>query len=115
MRIVRTQMTASVLKFIGIYLALALAAGVMALLQLWPWQPKTAIGWGALLILALPVTVAGEWIGQRIFNKRVSDSLGASAEPGSIAWMRVAYGVAVVVVIAAAVGAIYVAVEGQVS
>jgi hypothetical protein len=107
-------MTASVLRFIGIYLALALVVGVLALLQLWPWQPKTVVGWGALLILALPVTVAGEWIGQRIFNRRMSDSLGASAEPGSIAWMRVAYGVAVVAAIAAAVGAIYVAVKGQV-
>ena len=107
---VRTHMSARVVCFLGMYVAASLVLGTLLLLQVWPWQPKTIVGWLALLLLALPITAAGEWLGNLILENRFAGSLGRNTAGDSVAWLRVAYGVAALLLIYAVGGAIYVAV-----
>ena len=106
----RRHMFRSVVRFIAIYVVLSGLIGALALLQLWPWQPKTAVGWLVLFVCALPITAAGEWLGQLAFENRFATSLGNGTAPDSLSWLRVAYGVVVVLVLTAIAVAIVVGV-----
>lgn len=95
----------SLLRFVIFYLASSLLAGALALLNMFPWHPETPLGWLVLFGTALPIAAAGEWLGDLIFENRFSAQIGRNKAPGSISWLRVAYGlVAVLLVMAIAVG-----------
>ena len=94
------------LRFIGMYVILSGVLAMLLLLQLWPWHPKSAVGWIALFILAAPVTAVGEWLGKLVLENRFATSLGNNTAPDSVSWLRVAYGVAASLITLAAVGAI---------
>ena len=98
------------LRFIVLYAALALVVSSLALLQLWPWRPTTALGWLALLLLALPITATGEWLGRVLLENRFSARLGNNRAPASVSWLRIAYGiVAVLCMLAIFAFSVYVA------
>ena len=54
----------------------ALFAGVMALTSIYPYRPKSAIGWGMLFIFALPIWIVLEFVGGRIVNSKFITGLG---------------------------------------
>jgi hypothetical protein len=88
-----TSMARRVLTFLGLYAALSLVVGVGLLLQVFPWHPKTVLGWIVLFGCALPICAAGEWLGSLVFENRFARRLGPSDDPKGLSWARVAYGV----------------------
>src|SRR5262245_10509674 len=75
-------------------LLLAPIAVVILLVNLYPYRPVTLFGWGMLLVLALPIVLAGEFFGKRV--------LGASFVRKLPPLVRITYGVVVIGVALAA-------------
>ena len=79
-------------------------------MNFWPSHPKATIGWFGLFAGALPITVAGEWLGEVVFENRFAASLRSNTNAGSVSWLRVTYGVVAVFALLTAVTAVCVAV-----
>jgi hypothetical protein len=54
----------------------ALYAGGIALIDMYPYRPRSTIGWCLLFILALPLWFFFEFIGERFTASRFITSLG---------------------------------------
>ena len=61
-------------KGILIYLGVTLLIGVPFALVNGIW-PRTSTGWILLLVLTAPVMVIGEFIGEKLFDDRISDTI----------------------------------------
>ena len=68
--------------------ALALIAGGAALLNIYPYRPRSTIGWCLLSILALPLWFFFEFVGERFTSSRFLASLSLAA--------RITFGVLIV-------------------
>ena len=86
------------LRFLGIYTTLSLILGLLLLLQVFPWRPTTVVGWIGFFAVALPLTAAGEWLGDVVFENRMAQRLG-STEPNSFSFLRIAYGVVAILML----------------
>ncbi len=60
--------------------AFALFAGGIALLDVYPYRPRSIIGWCLLFILALPLWFFFEFIGERFTASRFVASLGRATK-----------------------------------
>lgn len=78
---------------VGVTTVLTIIAAAGLLLVLYPWHPTTAWGWLLFVVLALPLAVAGEWIGDVALGNRIARQIGRSTPHGRISWARVGYGV----------------------
>jgi len=86
------------------------AAGCL-LFTLYPWHPTTPWGWALLVVLALPVMAAGEWLGNVVPGNRFARSIGRDKPPGRISWARIGYGVVALLVVSASVFGVLAVVE----
>lgn len=73
------------------YVVLSLVLGGLAMLQGFPQRPTTWLGWFALFALALPVTVAGEYVGELLFRNRLSQAVEQRTQQRRFSWLRIAY------------------------
>jgi hypothetical protein len=73
------------------YVVLSLVLGGLALLQGFPQRPTTWLGWASLFALVLPVTVAGEFVGELLFRNRMSRAVEQRTQQRSFSWLRIAY------------------------
>jgi len=87
------------LRLAAIYLALSLRLAALALLQVVPWRPASWLGWTALLLLALPLSLLGEYVGQLLWTNRMSRSIEERTRGQAFSWARVAYALVVMVVV----------------
>jgi hypothetical protein len=64
-------------------------AAVALLIYCFPSYPKSLLGWILLFIFALPITVAGEWMGGLITENRLAQKIEneTTSEPVSIVRM----------------------------
>ena len=66
------------------------AAGIL-LVDVWPWHPHSWHTWFLFVILALPISIAGEWVGEKILTNSLSRSVDQATAKRSFSWLRVAY------------------------
>ena len=62
--------------------ALVLIAGGAALLNIYPYRPRSAVGWCLLFTLALPLWFFFEFVGERFAGSRFVASLNLTAKIG---------------------------------
>lgn len=60
------RMGRRIFELLGMTTVLAIIAAAGLLFWLRPWHPTTVWGWLRFVVLALPVTAAGEWIGDAV-------------------------------------------------
>lgn len=83
------------LRVLGIYaLVSGLLAGLM-LLQAFPARPETAIGWILLFVLALPLTLAGEWAGDKLLNNKLGRYVDDKTKGQRVSFVRIIFGLGV--------------------
>ena len=88
------------LRILITYLVVALVAAGLLLVDLWPWHPTSWRVWLLFVVLALPVLIAGEWLGQAVFTNPLSQSVDRATASRSFSWLRIGYlvGLAVLLV-----------------
>ena len=83
---------ARLFRFLGWYLALTFAASLGLLILALPNHPKTLSGWLWFFLLALPVTLVGELIGEGIWRNPVAKAIEKESSNRQFSWLRIAYG-----------------------
>ena len=73
-------------RLVPILLLLPIAV-VVVLVNIYPYYPTTLVGWGVLLLLALPILLVGEFLGERV--------LGASFVARLLRVIRITYAVVI--------------------
>jgi len=66
------------ISFLSIYLAVSLVIAVGCLIICYPWHPITVIGWILLFLLATPVTLIGQYIGELLTSDKISNKIDPS-------------------------------------
>lgn len=82
---------ARLLKIIAKYITLSAIAAILVLLEVFPTHPTTASGWGLLLVLALPLTIVGELVGEALWRNRLAQAVEAGTKERSFSVLRVLY------------------------
>jgi membrane protease YdiL (CAAX protease family) len=96
-----------VTRFIGQYIAISLLAGAVLLMYSFPEHPKTWQGWVALLGLALPVVVAGEYFGQLLLERNpASQAIERHTKGKSFSWLRIGYFLLLLLIVCAVLVAV---------
>jgi polyferredoxin len=90
---------ARLLKIIVAYIALSAIAAVFILIGLFPWHPITAGGWGLLLVLALPLTIVGELIGEALWRNRLAQAVEKKTKERSLSGLRILYALVVMLLL----------------
>jgi hypothetical protein len=81
---------------VGCLLVTLVATGLL-LVDVWPWHPISWHAWLLLVVLALPVLIAGEWLGEKMLTNPLSRSVDRATAESSFSWLRIAYLLAVLV------------------
>ncbi|MDP2239758.1 MAG: hypothetical protein Q8K18_06285 [Burkholderiales bacterium] len=79
------------LKIAGIYVVMSAVAAVGVLIGIFPKHPNTINGWLLLLALALPLTIAGELVGEFIWRNRVAQAVETNTAGRSLSGLRIVY------------------------
>lgn len=74
---------------------LAAIAGFGMLLSVFPRHPQTFKGWVWLFVLALPITLLGEFLGDRLWKNRLAQTIEQRTANQTLSLLRIAYGLAV--------------------
>ncbi|GBE39404.1 hypothetical protein BMS3Bbin08_02026 [bacterium BMS3Bbin08] len=80
------QIISSILKHIAI--AVFLGVPVAFISGIWP---KTLIGWILIIIFAVPVLLVGEFIGEKLFSDKISDTIDPNRKNKQISPGRMSY------------------------
>ena len=80
-----------VIKIAGIYVALSAIAAIGVLIGVFPKHPTTLNGWLLLLALALPLTIAGEFVGEAIWHNRIAKAIESQTVGRNLSVLRVLY------------------------
>jgi hypothetical protein len=78
-------------RFLLICVIIALVAAGLLLLDLWPWHPTSWRAWLLFFVIALPVTIAGEWLAEAVLNNPLSKSVDRATTGRSFSWYRIGY------------------------
>ena len=84
-----------VLTFVVLYLGLSTVLALVLLAGIFPYHPKTVIGWVLLFALALPLTLLGEFVGEFFWRNRIAQAIAARSSGGSLSVLRLGYAFAV--------------------
>ena len=79
------------LRFAAAYVVLSLVLGGLALVQAFPSRPTSWLGWLALFALVVPVTLAGEFVGELLFRNRLSQAVEQRTQQRTFSWLRIGY------------------------
>ncbi|HEY4771433.1 MAG TPA: hypothetical protein VIH50_00235 [Steroidobacteraceae bacterium] len=92
-------MSKPLLRFLGIYLTINAIAAVGLLLTLWPYRAASSSGWILLFVIALPVTALGEWLGESFLKNRMSLAVERATQRSNFSWIRIAYVLAMALIV----------------
>ena len=98
---------ARILKFAAIYLIVSVFSAVALLIDTWPLYPRSVVQWLVLLIIALPVTVLGEWLSDGALHSSLSLAVDARTRRSQISWLRTGYVLALYLLFAMCAVAIF--------
>ena len=91
------------LKFIALYTIAAVAVGAGALVAAYPLHPNSAVGWIVWFLFALPVYVFLEFIGAKIFSKKIGYKIDDSEKNVSVTRIAFAFALAVAAMLIATI------------
>lgn len=80
----------SCIRIFFVYLAASLFIGVPFALLSGVW-PKSITGWVIVLIFGLPAMILGEFIGEKLFSDKVSQTIDKDKKDKIISIRRMAY------------------------
>ena len=100
-------MLKAVLRFTRVYLIVSLFAAAALLVDTWPQHPKSLLHWALLFLIALPVTVLGEWLTDGLVNNPVSAIIERGTHRSGFSWTRIAYYLAMYIFFALAAVALF--------
>ena len=92
-------MLKSLLRFVIGYLTVSACAGIALLADTWPYHPTSLLAWSFLFVVAVPVTVIGEWLAEGVLNNPVSAIVERRTRQTTFSWTRVVYYLAVYVLL----------------
>lgn len=75
----------------GIYLSMSAIAAVSVLIGAFPEHPTTLNGWVLLMLLALPLTIVGELVGEIIWRNRIARAVEENTPGQSLSGSRILY------------------------
>ena len=78
-------------KMIALYIGLSVIAAIGVLIGVFPKHPTTVNGWMLLLVLALPLTIAGELVGEVIWRNRLARAIETNTKDQSLSGLRMLY------------------------
>ena len=93
----------SVLRFVAIYFALSAALGAVVLVSSFPARPSSWLGWLGLFVLVIPLTLAGEVVGQSLHRNQIARAVERRTQSKRFSWLRLGYLLALGLVVAATV------------
>ncbi len=92
-----------IVPLLGGWVILSLVTAAMLLLWSWPWRPHSALGWGLLFLGALPLTLLGEYLGERtILQSPIAARLDALRSGPQTSALRITYVLICVIVVGVA-------------
>lgn len=94
-------------RFAGVYLAVSTFAGIALLADTWPLYPRSSVEWILLFVIALPVTVLGEWLAEGLTSNPLSAKVERSRRRVGFSWARVGYYLATYVLFGLCAAAIF--------
>ncbi|MFC5462086.1 hypothetical protein [Massilia niabensis] len=81
------------IRILTVYLGLSILLGLVFVVFSWPDLPSTPAQWMAVFLLALPVQLAGELVGNCLWNNRLARSVDQATAHQSLSLLRIGYGV----------------------
>jgi hypothetical protein len=94
------------IQFLLLYLGVSLLLALVWAITAFPHFPSTPAQGLWILVLALPVQLAGEFLGERLWNNRIARRVERSGAGAGFSWLRVGYGLmALLLVCGALLGA----------
>jgi hypothetical protein len=93
----------SAVKFVLACMLLSCLLGGLTLIQSFPVRPTSWLGWLLLFMLAIPITLAGEFLGDVIFRNPASQAAGRRTRHLQFSWLRVLVALVVTLVALGAV------------
>lgn len=91
-------MLSRILRFISIYFIVSVFAAAVLLANTWPLYPHSLFQWILLLIIAVPVTVLGEWLSDCALSNSLSLAIEARTRGSRLSWLRIGYYLALYVI-----------------
>lgn len=80
------------IKLAGIYLVLSAFLGLVWLAFSYPDMPVTIWEWIAIFALAIPLQLASELVGSRLWRNRATEWVEQKTSRQSVSLLRIAYG-----------------------
>lgn len=80
-------------KFIGAYIGASVFLGLLWAVLSYPDIPSTISEWVWILALALPLQLAGEFLGERFWNNKATRFVEQKTAAQSFSLIRILYGV----------------------
>jgi hypothetical protein len=93
----------SLLRFVVAYVLLSAVLGLLALVSSFSARPSSWVGWALMFAMVIPVTLAGELVGEVLHRNRVARAVAQRTEGSGFSWLRLGYLLLAGLVIAAAV------------
>ena len=100
-------MLRSQLRFAWFYSVVSVFATIALLVDTWPHHPTSLRAWSFLFVIALPVTVLGEWLSEGLLSNPLSAAVDRRARGSRVSWTRIAYCLAVYVLLGICAVAIF--------
>jgi hypothetical protein len=95
-----------VLRFVSTYLILSAFAATALLIDTWPHQPRSFLQWALLLVIALPVTVLGDWLSEHTLSNPLARVAVSRTKRVRFSWLRIGYCLALYILFAICVVAL---------
>lgn len=96
------------IKYTGIYVGLSVLLGLVWVMLSYPDIPSTPGEWLWILILAIPLQLASEFISERVWNNKATRLVKQKTATRSLSIVRICYGVILLLtLIGFVLGAVY--------
>jgi hypothetical protein len=92
----------SIVRFVVAYVLLSVVLGLLALVLSFPARPSSWVGWAVLFALVIPVTLAGQYVGELLHLNRVARAVARRTDGSGFSCLRLGYLLVAGLVIAAA-------------
>jgi hypothetical protein len=63
------------IRFLGGFVFFLVIFIIGIFLNLYPYYPKTLIGWVLLIVFGIPIYLAGEWFYGKLYSQKISDKI----------------------------------------
>jgi hypothetical protein len=74
-----------------VYLILSALLTAALLLGMFPKYPETLIDWMLLFLLAIPIVLVGELLGEFLFRNRLTKAVEHRTQATPFSWLRILY------------------------